>query len=373
MGTRCASVCDVLTKLLLAALAATSLLSTGCLAGDESETDVESDVAEQNESKQPAMLANGAEKRRLTAARKAGDDVATWQRKSVHLGNAFWLAKISELAYLESEREVEGALARLGVEADSTYLTRNKCTGAAALYVQVDGYGVLAFRGTEAPTTTAGRRDWEINLDHTKVEWAGPGMIHRGFEDQLSSLDEHQCLEGGLELAELLTEAHGSGGRGYAGSLYLTGHSLGGALATLYLAESQAATCGDDSMCLDAPPLDIAAVYTFGQPKVGNEEFAHAVADRAAGRTPYFRFVHGDDPVTAIPRDVDGEDDDGEYAHVGYEGKGEAIMQVWLKGDEISIASFKAHALVNWEHHHIGEKGYLAAIRHHAQERGELR
>jgi pimeloyl-ACP methyl ester carboxylesterase len=64
---------------------------------------------------------------------------------------------------------------------------------------------------------------------------------------------------------------------------WFTGHSLGGALATL------AADRHGDS----------AAVYTFGSPLVGDDAFAAGFNNRHEGRS--FRYVNGDDLVTRVP------------------------------------------------------------------------
>lgn len=52
----------------------------------------------------------------------------------------------------------------------------------------------------------------------------------------------------------------------------------------------------------------IAGVYTFGQPKVGNEEFAYQLRAHAAG-TAFYRVTHGNDIVPLVPRRL--------YTHCG--------------------------------------------------------
>ena len=59
----------------------------------------------------------------------------------------------------------------------------------------------------------------------------------------------------------------------------MTGHSLGGALATLAAARHQA---------------DV--LWTFGAPRVGDALFARSLAGTAIGRV-----VNGNDPVPAVP------------------------------------------------------------------------
>jgi hypothetical protein len=82
--------------------------------------------------------------------------------------------------------------------------------------------------------------------------------------------------------------------------LTVTGHSLGGALATLGAIDFALTHIGK---------YDI-ELYTFGSPRVGNEDFK-TLFDKHIPRT--FRFVNGLDIVTAVPRTWQG------YHHVGNE------------------------------------------------------
>ena len=127
------------------------------------------------------------------------------------------------------------------------------------------GMAVLAFRGTQQI------RDWMTNLDAatTPVSSSGGetlGNVHRGFNEAFLSVRDQigPLLEGDEELP-----------------LFITGHSLGGALATLatwYLK-------GDS----------LAACYTYGAPRVGDT----GLMDRF--RTPVYRVVNGVDPVPFAP------------------------------------------------------------------------
>jgi triacylglycerol lipase len=69
--------------------------------------------------------------------------------------------------------------------------------------------------------------------------------------------------------------------------LFFTGHSLGAALAVL--AAAKAHRCG----------ITPAAVYTFGMPRAGGQDFAGTYNDILGERT--FRLVHGGDIVPCIP------------------------------------------------------------------------
>ena len=69
----------------------------------------------------------------------------------------------------------------------------------------------------------------------------------------------------------------------------ITGHSLGGALATLCLLDLR--------LTLDAK-LSFAPLYIYGAPRVGNAPFA---TYSASVGVPIFRVVHHRDPVPHIP------------------------------------------------------------------------
>ncbi|PKC15233.1 alpha/beta-hydrolase [Rhizophagus irregularis] len=74
--------------------------------------------------------------------------------------------------------------------------------------------------------------------------------------------------------------------------LYITGHSLGGGLATVFLAK----LLKDDS-----PLLDIfAGIYTYGQPNVGDINFAKAFGPELGKKM--FHHAYNNDVVPRIPR-----------------------------------------------------------------------
>jgi hypothetical protein len=76
--------------------------------------------------------------------------------------------------------------------------------------------------------------------------------------------------------------------------VFITGHSLGGALAALY--STMLYWNGENEMT-----SKIAAVYTFGQPRVGDQDFA-LYATRQL-RHKYYRVVYCNDVVPRVPFD----------------------------------------------------------------------
>ncbi|WP_437638399.1 lipase family protein [Sorangium sp. So ce854] len=89
-------------------------------------------------------------------------------------------------------------------------------------------------------------------------------------------------------------------------TLYLTGHSLGGALALL--------TAAIMYLDPDAAPLweSVRAIYTYGQPMVGCSDFAEKFED-ILGRKLY-RHIYRDDFVPTMPSRTAGQ-----FQHIGAE------------------------------------------------------
>lgn len=136
-------------------------------------------------------------------------------------------------------------------------------------------YLFICFEGSH------GGQDWKDNLEFkqspltTPYQTEGPIRVHYGFYSQYQVVRGkiHEIIRQWME-TELL--------RG----VVITGHSLGGALATL---------CAVD---LDFNfQLDIQCV-TFGSPRVGNRAFAKSFNRRIPKST---RYVYKNDMVTKVP------------------------------------------------------------------------
>ena len=150
-----------------------------------------------------------------------------------------------------------------------------------------EGAIVLAFRGSESPTSLDGFKDWLLtNAKNflvlpegragTDFVAAGVGArFHRGF---LEALEEVWP-----PLLATVKEEHAKKRR----PIYVTGHSLGGAIALLA------------AWRLQRQFLPIHQVYTFGAPMVGNEAAAKAFARTFPNRI--FRFVDERDMVPLLP------------------------------------------------------------------------
>jgi hypothetical protein len=134
-------------------------------------------------------------------------------------------------------------------------------------YVVSDGdVAAITFRGSEEEFG-----DWWTNLSRSPFP-LDAGDVHTGFWNGYQSLKS--------QIEEALDRARPK-------HLWVTGHSLGGALAVC---------CAYDSELSGRP---VAGVVTFGQPMVARPTLANDIDDRLLGR--YARFVNRSDIVARIP------------------------------------------------------------------------
>lgn len=141
---------------------------------------------------------------------------------------------------------------------------------------------LLAFAGTDPLLLP----NWITNLDIRKTGDNGQ-RIHAGFK---------RAAEAVRPFVESALARHHDGVR----PLFVTGHSLGAALALL------------SALWLETgrrPALALRAVYAVGMPRVGDAGFAAACGAQLGSRL--FRLVHGGDIVTGVPLAADS------YRHVG--------------------------------------------------------
>jgi triacylglycerol lipase len=146
---------------------------------------------------------------------------------------------------------------------------------------------MVVFRGTEIDNFWGSVSDWLTDFKiHLRRDNHG-NRIHEGFTAALN------LIWGSLEARVKEVTARNKSMR-----VWLTGHSLGAALATLagYRASVNSS-------------FDVHAVYTYGSPRVGDEGFKnHFVTSGLDKRT--FRFRNNTDIVTRVPPFPD-------YFHVG--------------------------------------------------------
>lgn len=137
--------------------------------------------------------------------------------------------------------------------------------------VDGDGTAFLVYRGTESVPDALDDLNAFLTKEPFKDTDDKDSEVHRGFWGQFRDADP--------KVKELLKRVEGH-------QLFITGHSLGGALAVLatrFYAKNTSGSC-----------------YTFGAPAVGNPAFQHCI------KTPIYRIVNEVDPVARVPSALTG-------------------------------------------------------------------
>ncbi|KAK4217582.1 Alpha/Beta hydrolase protein [Rhypophila decipiens] len=132
---------------------------------------------------------------------------------------------------------------------------------------------VVSFRGS------ASVRNWITDASFAQIPCTlGTGcLVHAGFASAWSEVS-----------AVVLTGVASARAANPTYSVISTGHSLGGAVATLAAAYLREA----------GHPTDL---YTYGSPRVGNFVFAEYVTETQGGLGAEYRVTHTDDPVPKLP------------------------------------------------------------------------
>lgn len=155
-----------------------------------------------------------------------------------------------------------------------------------------ENHVIVVFRGSNSNRNLI----QDMNMAQTAYPYCSGCHIHKGFSLIFEKLKED---------VRSVVNSHLKRHEGASVRLY--GHSLGGALATLCAADLKKE--------LRVRPE---FVYTYGQPRVGNEAFATWYRSQVAPNL--FRVTHGIDAVPHLPSTVQG------YHHtsteVHYRGKG---------------------------------------------------
>jgi len=185
---------------------------------------------------------------------------------------AAFLAKLAMLAYIAFEDDakrkiLEGMLSHGRVKLLETI----SIADTEAMVAETDKFVVVAFRGTSSRAQLM--TDMQARLNVARVAVDGRCVrVHAGFYAAFRKIES--------KLREVLTA------QDEAKAVYLTGHSLGGALALV----AAAAFGGNDKL-----GDRIAAVYTFGAPRVGGADFPNLV------KAPHYRVVNSGDVVPLVP------------------------------------------------------------------------
>ncbi len=192
--------------------------------------------------------------------------------KSFNLSNAWWLAEITRLSYhynFNTDQNIN-----LGCfNYKKVVFIDNFDTSTHISLLEVNGldeYGkdisclVISFRGTDE------LEDWNTNLKAHQTPFGSKGKVHSGFKAAYLSIKD--------QLFEHLNS--------YSLPIFITGHSLGGALAIL--ATSDIYKSDNFDSC-----------YTFGSPRIGSPELVKSIQCERV-----YRVVNNCDIVTVVPLDL---------------------------------------------------------------------
>ncbi len=211
--------------------------------------------------------------------------------------NALFLADCAKLAYHNKDKIKQAMLEQLNF----THFHFFSGKSTQAFIAGNDKFIIVAFRGTEGKVQDV-LADAKLKPEAGPIGKNGPiGKLHRGFHDGLHEVWDDTSTDMNMRqfIKQILDNKQ---------SIWFCGHSLGAALATIAAAEYIFE--GNDT---DGNEDAVKGIYTIGQPRVGNDEFAEAF-DEILGEK-CFRFVNNNDVVTRIPPPGIILD----YTHVGQE------------------------------------------------------
>lgn len=205
----------------------------------------------------------------------------------LELLNAWWLMEASLLAYADSDFIAEtfetAGLTAAGIVVEFIEREHTQCFVAHNKELIL-----IAFRGSQIDISWDSALDWATDLHFIPVPDRLGGLVHQGFKTALDSI-----WDSVKRYVVQVREADG-----LERKVWITGHSLGAALATL--AAYRAVT--DASFAVQG-------LYTYGSPRVGDYGFKTALCNAAIDQRT-FRFVNNKDIIAKLPPR-------GLYTHVG--------------------------------------------------------
>jgi hypothetical protein len=192
------------------------------------------------------------------------------------------LATASDLAYLPQDEGGPAFQKELGLDAHLISHKNTQC------YIATNDKNiVVAFRGTESPLTHDGLQDWLLNdavnlliqpTGRLASEFVAAGVgarWHMGFITAINDVWD--------EVFARVNDEVEKDDR----TVWVTGHSLGGALALL------------GAWLFNRKGISVHQIYTYGAPMVGNDTVAKAFDTEFANKI--FRYVNTEDPIPMLP------------------------------------------------------------------------
>ena len=174
--------------------------------------------------------------------------------------------------------------------------------GAQAYLLTNGTITVLSFRGTEVTE----KSDILADLKSGKNLEACGGKVHVGFKGEINKLWP--------TISKVLADN--------PGNLYVTGHSLGAAMATIAASRIQDR---------------VTALVTFGSPRVGNAEFVKSLT------VEHYRVQNNCDDVTKVPFKLMGFAHHGTHKYMNFHGEFRDLTP-WQQVKDMARSRLKARA-----------------------------
>ena len=190
----------------------------------------------------------------------------------------YTMAQLAQIAYLDGAKAKKESK-KLGYNGHKFF----EKGGAQCHAFWDDQTFILAFRGTEPDELS----DVLADLNAIPRGAMTHGLVHSGFRGELDKIWED------------IDRLHGRGHQ--SKQLYITGHSLGAAMATICASRMEEYT-------------PVVQLTTFGSPRVGTRKFVNNIA------TPHKRFVNNNDIVTKVPLWLMGYKHHGDLQYINFYG-----------------------------------------------------
>jgi hypothetical protein len=254
------------------------------------------------------------------------------------------LATCAGYAYSGAET-VSMIMARLGLE-------ENHCrmigSSVDAMFIRSTAFliqsrsgkvAILCYRGTEPTDLVGWMTDADVMPERMPYRFGDPhATVHAGFyrnvratRYEVMSALKRACR--GLSVRAPLPGETGLPRMDALEALYVTGHSLGGAMASMMGVMLR----HERKFSRDGDLTDrLRAVYTFGQPMLGDQRFARACREDAFLRENVIRYVYDSDVVPHLPPKTTGP-----YRHFGREFRYEVPH---LRHSVLGLSRFLGHA-----------------------------
>ena len=228
------------------------------------------------------------------------------------------MAKLSEIAYLDADAAAE-KFREMGYPNFKFWDIDGAQVYALWTVTNKTNLGtyVLAFRGTEPDELS----DVLADLNAFPDKGVSGGWVHNGFQNELEKVWN-----------EIKTHKNS---HGTDCTFYITGHSLGGAMATLAASRFN---LFDRVVCL----------FTYGSPRVGTRSFVKSC------KFLHYRHKNNNDLVTTVPLALMGYKHHGTLRYINFYGKirkltfWQGVKDKWRGWRNSALDGIKDHSVTEY-------------------------